>query len=99
MNRVALTVLSLFAIAACQPDTKNLEKKIDDQAKDIREIKAMLAKGGGGAGAAQQRQPQAREEADPAAVFAVDVTPNLKKGMIEGPSTALVTLVEAWDFA
>ena len=91
-----LGLLSLFALAACQPDTKNLEKKIDDQAKDIREIKAMIAKGGGGAGAAQQQQ---RQEADPAAVFAVDITANAKKGMIEGPEKAPVTIVEAWDFA
>ena len=95
-NTFALFALSL---AACQPDTKNLEKKIDDMAKDIRELKAQVAKGGGGgAGAAQQRQ--AREEADPAAVFAVDITPNVKLGMTEGPAQgAMVTIVEAWDFA
>ena len=99
MTKLALTALVL-SLAACQPDTKNLEKKIDDQAKDIREIKAMIAKGGGGAGAAgQQRQQQAREEAAPDAVFAVDIGPNLKKGQLEGPTTALVTIVEAWDFA
>jgi len=98
MTKLALTALVL-SLAACQPDTKNLEKKIDDQAKDIREIKAMIAKGGGGAGAAQQRQPQQREEAAPDAVFAVDIGPNLKKGQLEGPTTALVTIVEAWDFA
>ncbi|MBL0219469.1 MAG: hypothetical protein IPQ07_37070 [Myxococcales bacterium] len=98
MNKLSLTALVL-SLAACQPDTKTLEKKIDDQAKDIREIKAMIAKGGGGAGAAQKGQQQAREEAAPDAVFAVDISTNLKKGMIEGPSTALVTIVEAWDFA
>ncbi|CAN5830891.1 hypothetical protein BH11MYX3_BH11MYX3_46190 [soil metagenome] len=100
MNKLIFAALTL-SMVACQPDTKNLEKKIDDQAKDIREIKAMIAKGGGGAGAAgQQRQPQAREEAAPDAVFAVDISPNLKAGMIEGPSTGtLVTIVEAWDFA
>ncbi len=98
MNKLIFAALTL-SLVACQPDTKNLEKKIDDQAKDIREIKAMIAKGGG-AGAGQQRQPQAREEAAPDAVFAVDITPNLKAGMIEGPSTGtLVTIVEAWDFA
>ena len=99
MNKLSYTGL-LLALVACQPDTKNLEKKIDDMAKDIRELKAQVAKGGlgGGAGAAGQ-QRQAREEADPAAVFAVDVTPNLKMGMVEGPQQAMVTLVEAWDFA
>jgi hypothetical protein len=91
---------ALFALslAACQPDTKNLEKKIDDMAKDIRELKAQVARGGGG-GAGAQQQRQAREEADPSAVFAVDISQNLKLGMIEGPAQAMVTIVEAWDFA
>lgn len=96
MTKLTLTALVL-SLVACQPDTKNIEKKLDDQAKDIREIKAMIAKGGGGAGAAQQRP--GREEADPNAVFAVEVASNVKKGMVEGPATAAVTIVEAWDFA
>jgi hypothetical protein len=95
VNKLALITLGL-SLAACQPDTKSLEKKIDDQSKDIREIKGMLAKGG--AGAAQQQRP-GREEAAPDAVFAVDISQNLKKGMIEGPAAAMVTIVEAWDFA
>ncbi len=100
MNKLIFAALTL-SLVACQSDTKNLEKKIDDQGKDIREIKALLAKGGGGGGAAgQQRQPQQREEAAPDGVFAVDITPNVKAGMVEGPSTGtLVTIVEAWDFA
>ena len=97
MKKLVLITLALSFAVACSQDTKNLEKKIDDQAKDIREIKALIQKGGGGAGA---RQPaQQREEAAPDAVFAVDVAQNLKMGMIEGPNAAMVTIVEAWDFA
>lgn len=47
---------------------------------------------------AQQQRAQ-REEPDPDAVFAVDVGPDVKLGEVEGPATALVTIVEAWDFA
>jgi hypothetical protein len=47
---------------------------------------------------AQQRAQQERDP-DPDAVFAVDVAPNVKAGLVEGPQTALVTIVEAWDFA
>ena len=47
---------------------------------------------------AQQQRAQ-REEPDPDAVFAVDVAPDVKLGEVEGPNTALVTIVEAWDFA
>ena len=47
---------------------------------------------------AQQDRAQ-RDEPDPDAVFAVDVAPDVKLGEVEGPSSALVTIVEAWDFA
>lgn len=47
---------------------------------------------------AQQERAQ-REDPDPDAMFAVDVAPNVRLGMVEGPKQALVTIVEAWDFA
>jgi hypothetical protein len=47
----------------------------------------------------QQQQQAEREEPAPDATFAVDVTPNVKLGMVEGSPQALVTIVEAWDFA
>jgi hypothetical protein len=47
---------------------------------------------------AQQERAQ-REDPDPDAVFAVDIAPDVKLGEVEGPPTALVTIVEAWDFA
>jgi len=51
----------------------------------------------------QQQQTQAdrqqREELDPDGVFAVDIAADLKLGQVEGPAQALVTIVEAWDFA
>ncbi len=46
-----------------------------------------------------QAERAQREDPDPDAVFAVDVAPDVKLGEVEGPSTALVTIVEAWDFA
>lgn len=46
-----------------------------------------------------QQEAQEANEPDPNATFAVDIAPNLKAGMVEGPPTACVTLVEAWDFA
>jgi len=49
----------------------------------------------------QKAQMEAQEAAEPApdAVFAVDITANLKLGMVEGPTTAAVTIVKAFDFA
>ena len=50
---------------------------------------------------AQQKAQQAAAERDePAedAVFAVDIAPDLKFGQVEGPASAPVTIIEAWDF-
>lgn len=47
---------------------------------------------------AQQEAADA-DEPDPDAVFAVNIEPALRAGQVEGPSSALVTIVEAWDFA
>ena len=46
-----------------------------------------------------QQQQQEQAEPDPTAVFAVNVADNVKLGMVEGPTGASVTIVEAWDFA
>jgi hypothetical protein len=47
-----------------------------------------------------QQQQQERDEPAEDAVFAVDITPDIKAGQVEGPATgAYVTIVEAWDFA
>ena len=51
---------------------------------------------------AQQKQQMEAEEAKepaPDAVFAVPVTRDVAAGMIEGPATAPVTVVKAFDFA
>jgi hypothetical protein len=49
----------------------------------------------------QKKQQEAQEanEPDPNAVFAVDISKALAAGQVEGPNSAIVTVVEAWDFA
>ena len=50
----------------------------------------------------QQKAQQAeKENSEPApdAVFAVDISQNLKLGQVEGSPSAPVTIIEAWDFA
>jgi hypothetical protein len=49
----------------------------------------------------QKAQQEAKEanEPDPNAVFAVDISKALAAGQVEGPNSAIVTVVEAWDFA
>jgi hypothetical protein len=48
----------------------------------------------------QKKQQQMRELNEPApdATFAVDISQSLSAGQAEGPNSALVTIVEAWDF-
>ena len=92
MNKLVFVALSL-TLAACQQDTKNLERKIDDLTKNQQKMMEMLAKGGGGAGAGQQR-PQ-RQEPDRAKTYAVPVD----NDAFDGPADAKVTLVKAYDYA
>ena len=47
----------------------------------------------------QQQDAQEANEPDPNAVFAVDISKALAAGQVDGPTSAMVTIVEAWDFA
>lgn len=96
MKKLALVALSLVSAAACQQDTKNLEKKIDDLAKSQQAMMDMIKSGKfGGAGAAAAQQPQRRPEPDRAKTYSVPVDGDAS----EGPATAKVTLVKAYDYA
>ena len=49
----------------------------------------------------QKRQEEMKEaqELDPTGIYAVDISKAVKAGQVEGPNSAIVTIVEAWDFA
>ena len=89
MNRFALLVL----LAACAPDTKNLERKVDQIAQDQRKIMDMLASGRPGAAAQPARA--ARPEPDRTKTYSVPVD----NDPFDGPADAKVTLVKAYDYA
>ncbi len=94
MKKLVFVALSL-TLAACQPDTKNLERKIDDLTKNQQKMMDMLAKGGGGGGAGAAPQRPQRQEPDRAKTYAVPVD----NDAFEGPADAKVTLVKAYDYA
>jgi len=83
-----LVLLSLV-LAACQSDTKNLEKKIDDLNKKIDGLVAR-----GGVGAAAQQRP-ARPEPDRSKTYAVQI----ENDPFDGPADAKITIVKAYDYA
>jgi len=83
-----LVLLSLV-LAACQSDTKNIEKKIDDLNKKIDNLIAR-----GGAGAAMPR-PAQRPEPDRAKTYAVPID----NDPFDGRPDAKVTLIKGYDYA
>lgn len=84
-----LSLLAVVAVAACQPDTRNLERKVDDLSKKIDQLIAR----GGAAGAAAPRAPRA--EPDRSKVYSMPI----ENDPADGPADAKITLVKAYDYA
>src|SRR5512147_2734256 len=87
MNKRIL--LAVVVVAACQPDTKNLEHKVDELTKKVDQ---MLTQGRG-AGAAAPRP--ARAEPDRAKTYAMPIDGD----PVDGPADAKITIVKAYDYA
>jgi len=83
-------LLAALSVTACQQDTKNLERKVDELNKKMDQLIAS----GGRPGAAGQQRPQ-RPEPDRAKTYAVPVDGD----PFDGPADAKVTLVKAYDYA
>jgi protein-disulfide isomerase len=90
MNKLGLfgVVVGVIVVAACQPDTRNLERKIDDLSKKVDQAIAR-----GGAGAQAPRAP--RPGPDPTKTYAVPIDGDA----VEGPADAKITLVKAYEYA
>ena len=108
MKSLACVLFASTLLVGCQNDSKldgsgggSLEarvKKLEEQNAKYAEALDFLQKVYNQQ--KQQQQAQERDEPDPNAMFAVDVAPDLKLGMVEGPAAgAPITIVEAWDFA
>ncbi len=108
MKSLACVLFAAALVAGCQNESKDLEarvKKLEENEAKYSEALAFLQKvydqqKQQQQQQAQQQREQAANEPDPNAMFAVDITQNIKGGLVEGPATgAPVTIVEAWDFA
>lgn len=103
MKSLASVLLAVALFAGCQNEGGSngaLEarvKKLEDQNAKYAEALDFLQKVYN-----QQKQAgqqQEREEPADDAVFAVDIANDLANHQVEGPNSATVTIVEAWDFA
>jgi protein-disulfide isomerase len=88
MNKLVL--LAVVVVAACQPDNRNLERKLDELTKKVDQL---AARGGPGGAAPQQRAP--RPEPDFSKVYAMSIDGD----PVDGPADAKVTVVKAYDYA
>jgi protein-disulfide isomerase len=87
-----LMLVAVVVVAGCQADNRNLERKLDDMSKDIKDLKQAVARGGA-AGAAAARPQRAEPDRAKTYSMAVDNDP------VDGPADAKVTLVKAYDYA
>jgi outer membrane murein-binding lipoprotein Lpp len=107
MKTLASILFASSLLVGCQSDSKLDQKSSGDLEARVKKLEDTNAKYAEALEAlqrmyTQQKQQQAQEQADePAddAVFAVDIAPDIAGGQVEGPATACVTIVEAWDFA
>jgi len=84
-----LVLLAVVVVAACQPDNRNIERKLDELTKKVDQLAAR----GGAGGAVPQRAPRA--EPDFSKVYAMSI----EGDPVDGPADAKVTLVKAYDYA
>jgi hypothetical protein len=74
-----------------------LEKKLSAVDSDALGFLATAYKARQDAEARQKQEAENR--AQPGVVYGVDIAQNIQIGQVEGAPDALVTIVEAWDFA
>jgi len=101
--------LALLLLIGCQSDLEDRVAKLEAENARYKEALEYLQKvynaekqAAQQPAAQQQKQAppdRAAMEPDPDAQFAVDIAPDVKGGQVDGPNSACVTVVEAWDFA
>jgi hypothetical protein len=106
MKSLASVLMATALFAGCQNESSNsaLEarvKKLEDQNTKYAEALDFLQKVYENQKSQAKAQQQAQQRDEPAddAVFAVDIANDIANHQVEGPNSAIVTIVEAWDFA
>lgn len=90
----------LFLAGCSNSDLEDRVKKLEDSNKKYAEALEALRQSyeAQKAEAAAKAEDREKKSLDPDGIWAVDIADDLKAGQIEGPPTAAVTIVEAWDF-
>jgi hypothetical protein len=105
MKRLASVLFATSLFAACSnAELEDRVKKLEEQNKKYSEALDYLQKVyDHNKQSAEQQAKQQKEQEDnepaPDAVFAVNVADDVKGAQVEGPNSACVTVIEAWDFA
>jgi PBP1b-binding outer membrane lipoprotein LpoB len=104
MKSVASVLLAAALFAGCKNEAGSNNAALEARVKKLEDTNAKYAEALDFLQKVynQQKQATAQQERDePAddAVFAVDIANDLANHQVEGPNSATVTIVEAWDFA
>jgi protein-disulfide isomerase len=103
-RRITCLVLMAAALGACHPSQPDTLDKLNErlarlEAAYARDAEALEFLNKVFAQQKQQQQAQEREEPADDAMFAVNIAESIKAGQVEGPASAPVTIVKAFDFA
>jgi hypothetical protein len=103
MKSLASVLIATALLAGCQNESSS-NSALEARVKKLEESNAKYAEALDflqGVYTQQKQQRQAQEDSEPApdAVFAVDIANDVANHQVEGPNSAMVTIVEAWDFA
>lgn len=109
--RLAWIAAALLAATACEPAPSKLDKLTPAggaiPSGDLEARVARLEQKLGGVepealqflSAAFEQRMEQETKPQPGTVYGVDIAQNLELGQVEGSPEALVTIIEAWDFA
>jgi hypothetical protein len=100
-NRMAPRALMLASLlgAACSKNKPPVELiALESRVAHLEEVIAQREEALKFLDEAYQARLEAEARPKPGTIYGVDIQPNLALGQVEGPPSALVTIVEAWDF-
>src|SRR5262249_35842701 len=95
----ALLLASLLGVACASKGKPPVELiALESRVAHLEELLAQREEALKFLDAAYEARLEQETKPRPGAIYGVDIRPNLALGQVEGSPSALVTIVEAWDF-